>query len=230
MDSRGETGYAFVRDGENIETRRILRVSTNLMLIIGLVGGVASGKSLVAEIFHSLGCEVIDADRIGHEALKTADIVAAVGNRWPVVIDVEGRINRSVLAEIVFRSNDASKNLGFLESLLHPIIEDEVNRKLSELSDAGVAAVVLDAPVLLESGWHQKCNKIVFVDAPLELRIERATTRGWQPDELTRREEHQLDIVLKKKHATDIIINTADKTLLEQQVRQLLESWGITFR
>lgn len=197
------------------------------MLVIGIIGGVASGKSLVAEIFQQLGCQVIHADRIGHEALRSPEVISAVRNRWPMVIDSDGNINRSSLGDIVFRSDDSEKNLAILESLTHPIIQQEVDRKIKELEKSGATAVILDAPVLLESGWQDKCDKLVFVDTPLKLRVERSMARGWLTDELEIRESKQMDIDMKKSFATDFLSNDSDQTLLKLQIRQLLDRWGV---
>lgn len=197
------------------------------MLVIGIVGGVASGKSLVAEIFQQLGCEKIDADSIGHDVLAKPEVIEAVKNRWPSLISPDGQIIRPLLADHVFRANDSRKNLAFLESLVHPIIEAEVDQEVQNFKKSGIRAVVLDAPLLLETGWQEKCNKIVFVDSPLELRKERAIARGWQPDEIIKREQSQMDIQIKKNHATDLVLNSSDLNLLKTQVFQLLTSWGI---
>lgn len=197
------------------------------MLVIGIVGGVASGKSLAAEIFQQLGCERIDADSIGHEVLAKPEVIEVLKNRWPSLISSDGQIVRPLLADHVFRANDSRKNLEFLESLVHPIIEAEVDQKIRNFKKSGIMAVVLDAPLLLEKGWQKKCNKIVFVDSPSELRKERAIDRGWLPDEIIKREQSQMDIQTKKTHATDLISNSSDLNLLKTEIFQLLTSWGI---
>ena len=92
------------------------------MLVIGLAGGVASGKSLVARCFEHFGAIVLDADRIGHEVLKEPDVIAAVESQWGKTVLKDGKIDRRALGQIVFGSTDCNTNhLEILERITHPL-------------------------------------------------------------------------------------------------------------
>lgn len=197
------------------------------MLVIGLIGGIASGKSFVANCFRDLGAEVIFADEIGHRVLENVDVIKAIRQEWPQVIDASGNVCRSDLAKVVFRLPHHQLNLEKLERLTHFRIGEQIDIELANLHAKGCLAVVLDAPVLIEAGWFSKCNKIVMVDAPLEVRRQRALARGWPSDELERRERAQLSLAQKEKFATDIIRNDASPEETKSQVCQIWRNWGL---
>ncbi|MHC4154422.1 MAG: dephospho-CoA kinase, partial [Planctomycetota bacterium] len=145
--------------------------------IIGILGGVASGKSTVAAEFAGLGCAVIDADKIAHELLDNEDIrgkiVSCFGQSF---LDAAGRIVRGKLADIVFA--DAGK-LARLNDIIHPLVLAEAERLIEHYSgQAGIKAIVLDMPLLVEVGWHKRCKKLVFVDCQANLRAARAGKMG----------------------------------------------------
>jgi dephospho-CoA kinase len=200
------------------------------MLVIGLIGGIASGKSFVANCFRELGAEVISADEIGHRVLENIDVVRAIQQEWPQVIDSSGKISRSELAKVVFRATDHSVNLEKLERLTHPRISEQIDMELARLQSAGCAAVVLDAPVLIEAGWAAKCNRVVMVEAPLDVRRSRALGRGWRADELERREQVQSSLARKREFATDIIRNDISPEETRSQVSQTWLKWGLAPR
>lgn len=196
------------------------------MLVIGLIGGIASGKSFIASCFHDLGASVLNADELGHRVLEQPDVVRVIQNNWPTAVDADGKVSRSVLAEIVFRSNDRCQ-LNTLERITHPRISELINIEIVRLRKLGCPAVVLDAPVMVEAGWASKCDKIVFIDSPLELRQKRALARGWTADELGRRELAQLSLSEKRSLATDSILNGTDPEKTRFQCRQLWNAWGL---
>jgi dephospho-CoA kinase len=197
------------------------------MLVIGLIGGIASGKSFVAACFQELGAQILNADQIGHCVLENSNVIGSIRREWPDAVDAKGQVDRKILAEIVFRLPDRGSNLKKLESWTHPLIGQEIDRKLAELRMAGCQAVVLDAPVLLEAGWNSRCQKLVFIDAPLEQRKSRAFTRGWVADELETREGSQLSLQEKRSFATDFIHNGTSEQETRDQVRALWLSWGL---
>lgn len=172
------------------------------MKTIGLVGGVASGKSVVAQLFVELGAGLLDADRMGHEVLATdADVHAALIGRWGSgIVRPDGTIDRSAIAAHVFGDTPSAKaEREFLESVLHPRIQAALDGKKRDFAAAGSPAVVLDAPLLLEAGWAPQCDLIVMVDSPRETRLARARNRGWNEAEFARREASQWPV--EKKHA-----------------------------
>ncbi len=188
--------------------------------VVGLIGGIGSGKSAVAELFAEMGGYVIDADRLGHEALRQPDIAAQVVQRWgPRVIDSGGGVNRRLLAKIVF--NDPAQRQA-LEALVFPWIERRIQEELIKADqDPEAAFIVLDAAILLETGWGRVCDQLVFVDAPQALRLERlAASRGWTADEVAAREQAQMGLEEKKAHAQTVIANAGDLAQTRSQVEQ----------
>src|SRR5215218_2373020 len=124
------------------------------MKILGLLGGVASGKSTVANMFRDLGAAVLDADRAGHEILRMPAIRAAVGGRWgSTVVGPDGEIDRKAVAKIVFAPPpDGPRELAELERITHPEIRKRLLAEAEQLAQTGVPVVILDAPVMLKSG------------------------------------------------------------------------------
>ncbi|MDI6449831.1 dephospho-CoA kinase [Anaerobaca lacustris] len=186
--------------------------------VLGIVGGIASGKSAVAAEFGRLGCAVVDADAIARQALETPAIREAIVERFgPGVLAGAGQIDRRTLAEIVF--GDTAK-LQALNAIVHPF----VLRRAEELiarhrRDPGVKAVVLDMPLLVEVGWADRCDRIVFVRCDRARRVERAG-RGRSMDErnIEIRENLQISLDTKAALADNTIDNNSDFSALVRQV------------
>ncbi len=200
------------------------------MVVIGIVGGVASGKSTVAGHFQHLGAIAIDVDRVGHEVLGDRQVQRAARRRWgDGVFDPEGNIDRSTLGRIVFAAApDGPEQLAWLEELTHPRIAERLGRQIESERRAGRAkVVVLDAAVLLKAGWHRLCDKIVLVDSPLEVRLARARQRGWSDEQFFAREAAQVPLELARRRADVVIDNSASldetKGCVEQFWRTLSE-------
>ena len=199
------------------------------MLVIGIAGGVASGKSLVTHCFQHFGATVFDGDRIGHKVLQQAVLIQQIVDHFGDGILCDGQIDRSRLAHIVFaKAPEGPSALKRLESITHPAIGEEILSKL-ELArqDSNCQACVLDAPVMFKAGWDKLCNKLVFVDASLEIRKNRALDRGWDNNELAKREANQVSIATKRNRATDIIDNSHTKETTFQQAVDLWLAWGL---
>jgi dephospho-CoA kinase len=164
------------------------------MITIGLIGGVASGKSTVAQQFVDCGAVILDADRVGHEVLREPAVIEQLVARWgPQILTTASEISRSAVAKIVFApSGEAERQ--FLNSVTHPRIAARLAAQLEELRQTKCPAAVLDAALLLEAGWDRLCDQVVFVDAPQEQRFARARSRGWDGGELARREAPQLPL------------------------------------
>jgi dephospho-CoA kinase len=197
------------------------------MLVIGLAGGVASGKSLVARCFQHFGATILDADRIGHDVLRESEVIAAIQSRWGEAVFRDGEIDRSALGRIVFDSNQRESNeLAHLELITHPRIGEAIRSRLVRL-ESETPAVVLDAPVMFKAGWDQMCDKIVFVDADASIRQRRARRRGWSEDELARREALQMPIAEKRARSTDSIDNSQSREATYEQARRLWRAWEL---
>ena len=196
------------------------------MVVIGLVGGVASGKSFVASCFEELGASILDADKIGHEVLQQPEVISAICVEWPDVVLIDGQIDRASLAAIVFdESNESS--LEKLQEITHPIIGKRIEERLKLFRSAGCKAAVLDASVLLKAGLQSQCDKIVFVDVDLETRKKRVACRGWPADELDKRERNQTSVEQKRELATDVLDNFGLPEETRKQVSVLWNQWGL---
>ena len=196
------------------------------MILIGILGGVASGKSEVSRRLRSLGAAVLDADRVGHAVLREAEVRQAVQRRWgEAVLDAAGEIDRRKVAEIVFAVAPESRaELTFLEQLTHPLIGQRLQEQLAELHREGVRAAVLDAPVMLKAGWDRLCQRIVFVDAPRDVRLARARQRGWTEADFAAREAAQESLETKRSRADVTLDNSLTRRHLYTQVDRFWRS------
>ncbi len=194
------------------------------MKVIGIAGGIASGKSSIADGFRKLGVEILDADRIAHEVLREADVKRTLTDRWgKTILDDRGEINRSAVARIVFASPpDGPRELAFLEQIVHPRIGHRLRDRLDGYAASGAKAVVLDAAVMFKAGWDKYCDQIVFVDAPREVRLQRARKRGWSDENFAAREEAQ-ESMEEKRSRSDVVIDNSGSP--EDTQRQLREFW-----
>lgn len=182
------------------------------MIVLGVVGGIASGKSLVSRRLEQLGARVLDADRIGHRVLREPEVERAIRGRWgDRVFDADGRVDRARLAAIVFGGlPDHREELNHLEKLTHPRIRQSLRDTMTRMARTDANSVlVLDAPLLLEAGWDQLCDKILFVDAPRWLRLQRAGQRGWTEADFDAREAAQASVESKRLRANIVIDNSS---------------------
>jgi dephospho-CoA kinase len=188
--------------------------------VIGGSGAIASGKSEVARRLAARGALLLDADAIGHQVLHEPQVQQALQARWgDSVLHPDGTVNRRAVAERVFGGTAThQQERRFLEQTTHP----RIGRRLAEMiehSRAGEApAVVLDAALLFEAGWDRLCDVLLFVDAPLELRRQRALRRGWDTAQLLAREAAQADPEHKRQRAQMVVDNSRDGEYLEAQL------------
>jgi dephospho-CoA kinase len=189
--------------------------------LIGVAGGIASGKSLVTDQLRALGAAVIVADETAHEVLKLDEVKQAARQRWgEAIFTPQGEIDRSRLGKIVFASTpEAHAELEYLEQLVHPRVRQITHRQIDLLArDPQTQAIVLDVPLLFESGWDAACDTIVFVDAPREARVSRAAQRGWTAEEFDRRELAQDSLASKRDRSSVVIDNSGTKMATQAQV------------
>lgn len=190
--------------------------------VIGLAGGIGSGKSTVGRMLAQLGCLVIDSDARAKAALDRPEVRETLVGWWgPGVLGPDGRINRAHVATIVFGSPAERQRL---EKLVHPIVRQDRAQIIAEAAGGAFRAVVVDAPLLFEAGVDAECDRILFVDAPEDQRQARVTrTRGWDRAELARREAAQLPLEEKRRRSTGVVINDRDEVQLQMRVREALE-------
>ena len=197
--------------------------TTSSMPVIGLVGGIGSGKSTVAKAFADLGCVVSDSDKSGAQALQAPTVVKELVSWWgDEVLDETGRVDRKKVAKIVFQDADTRSKL---EGLIHPMIHQD-RRQLIEKArnDGGIRAVIVDAPLLYEAGVDSECDAVVFVQTPKRMRVQRVSEgRGWDESELDRREKAQMGLEQKRNRADYVVANGGPIDELPAQVSQILE-------
>jgi dephospho-CoA kinase len=199
--------------------------------VIGLIGGIGSGKSTVAQAFARRGAKVIVGDALGHEALRQPDVRAQLVGRWgPQVLDGAGEVDRRKVAAIVFAKNPQARDeLRALESFVFPWIGRRAREEIDAArADGRSRLVVLDAAVMLEAGWNNVCDRLVYVHAPREVRLGRlAERRGWSAKEVEEREGAQRSLTEKATRADDAVDNSGSPEQVQRQVDDLLHRWGL---
>lgn len=192
------------------------------MYLIGLTGGIASGKSTVSKMLSELGAYIVDADKLAREVARPGtpawkDIVVRFGSG---IINANGEIDRKLLGKIVF---DDSLARADLEQITHPWIKAEVEAAIKRAEEADYAAAVLDVPLLIETGWHNLVQSVwvVFVDEKTQ--VERLMARdNLNYDSAMARINAQLSLKEKVKYA-DVVINNS--TSIESTQNQVQEAW-----
>lgn len=189
--------------------------------IIGILGGIGSGKSTIAAMFGDLGCKVIQSDQQVRDAYADPQIRRMIRQWWgDEAFDSAGQVRRDWIANLIFADPEQRRRL---EQLLHPWVASARDKIMQAADDAQVLAFVWDTPLLIEAGWDRQCDVLVFVKAPFEQRLGRVRqNRGWDEDQLRKRENLQTPLDKKEKISDYVISNTADLEFARGQVRQVL--------
>ena len=192
------------------------------MVVIGVTGGVGTGKSTVAKMFQSLGAVVLDADAMAHQAMEPGtpawrQIVKAFGER---ILNDDQTVNRKRLAAIVFGNAPQRKRL---EAILHPQVLRSITQEVRRARRArGIAAVVLDVPLLIEAGGQDLVDVLVVVTAPPTLTRERLQRQhGWSDEETTARIGAQWKLSAKVALADDVVDNSDGVDATRTQVKRI---------
>ena len=191
------------------------------MRVIGLTGGIGSGKSTVSQFLAELGAVILDADKVGHEAFKPdseiwRQVVAAFGRQ---ILTPDGNIDRKKLGNIVFGNPES---LSRLNQIMHPRMYALVKAQLEEYRRQGTRVVVLEAPLLLEAGWTSLVDEVWVTTAPEATVLKRLEKRtGLSQAESLARLRSQLPSEERVRQA-DVIINTdCDLDELKAKVKEL---------
>jgi dephospho-CoA kinase len=191
-------------------------------MVLGIVGGLAGGKSTVAGLLAARGAAVIDADRIGHEVLERAEVRAALCCAFGEgILDAKGHVERRRLAEAVFGDGERVEKLN---GIVHPPILEEIRERVEEIKRLRRAPlIVLDAALLVETGLHEElCEALLYVDTPQPLRRERARNgRQMPPEQFDKRAQAQMAPEEKRTLADYIVTNGGSLEELETQIGKL---------
>ena len=194
------------------------------MLVIGLTGGIGTGKSEVARLLQSLGAAVISADEVGHEAY------APNSESWHEVVDTfgkeilqpSGEIDRQKLGAVVFSD---PQQLEKLNAIMHPRMAGMVADRIQVLRDQGVSTVVVEAALLFEAGWDSLVDEVWTTDSSVESVVERLQARnGMDEKEVRRRIGSQMDRAERIERSDLVVDNSGDVSALEQTVSALWEN------
>lgn len=199
------------------------------MVTLGIVGGIGSGKSWVSNYLAQKGCCWFDADQVTHRILDSGEfsIVEQLRARWLInnsgfatreglprsQILIDGKLSRPNIASIVF---NFPTELRFLEAVLKPHLDRQLNSFLADIAEDFIPIVIIDAPLLYEIGWESKCNRVLFVDSSMENRIARLALRvGFSKEEAEKNIELResaltIPLLVKKKRASFIFSNNGD--------------------
>lgn len=194
------------------------------MLVIGLTGGIGTGKSEVARLLQSLGAAVISADEVGHEAY------APNSESWREVVDTfgkeilqpSGEIDRQKLGAIVFSD---PQQLEKLNAIMHPRMARMVADRIQVLRDQGASTVVVEAALLFEAGWDSLVDEVWTTDSSVESVVERLQARnGMDEKEARRRIDSQMDPAERIERSDLVVDNSSDVSALEQTVMALWDN------
>jgi len=194
------------------------------MLIVGLTGGIASGKSLVTRVFRDLGAHIIDADKIVHSLLSTGqgvcrEVIAHFGKDVGLP---DGSVDRRKLGEIVFNHPEER---AWLNQCIHPRVFEAYQIQVRHLEERQPGAiVVLDAALLIETGYHRHMDKLIVVHADQKDQVKRLMERDrFTLEQALARISSQMPLAEKRKYADYVIENTGTREETEHQARELFE-------
>lgn len=196
------------------------------VLRVGLTGGIAAGKSVVARRLAALGARVVDHDLLAREVVATgtpglAQVAEAFG---PTVLTPDGGLDRSALAALVFSDPRARERLN---ATIHPLVRDAAAQEHRAAVEGGARVVVHDIPLLVETGQAGHMDVLVVVDAPPELRVRRLVDdRGMTAEQAWARLAAQADDEERREVADVVLDGSGTAAELEAQVDRLWESWG----
>ncbi len=192
-------------------------------IVIGIAGGVGSGKSTVARAFERRGFLVSDSDAQTGSVLRAQEVKDQLRAWWgDGVIDPSGEVDRSAVARIVFADEEERRRL---EGLIHPRLHKTRRALITRAARLGTPGVIIDAPLLFEAGVDAECDAVVFVETPRETRLERVkASRGWDAEELDRREKAQMPLERKRERSDYVVINAGHAEDLDPEVSRVLEA------
>lgn len=197
--------------------------SVKKFLKVGLTGGIASGKSTVAVILRRFGAQIIDADEVGHRVMEPGhpaygEVLRCFGQG---ILAPDGSINRRLLGDIVFGNSEARRKL---ENILHPRMIKKIKRDVRDFRSKGISPIIIEAAVLVETGNHECCDRVVVVYTPVEMQMARLRHRdNLGIDDIIARLDAQLPWTQKLEVADFVIDNSGSQDQTREQVTRVWE-------
>jgi dephospho-CoA kinase len=191
-------------------------------LIIGVTGGIGSGKTAATDLFAELGITVVDADQMSREVVKpgTAALEAIAAHFGTEILLADGSLDRRRLREVIFNDTAAKT---WLESLLHPRIRDEI---ITRLNNSQSTYTILASPLLFETNQHELCSRVLVIDAPESMQLSRTISRDGSDSEVVQAiMASQLSRTERLSKADDVIVNDQDLQALQQAVKSLHQKY-----
>ena len=189
-------------------------------MLVGLTGGIGSGKSTVARMLVERGAVLIDADVVARQVVEpgTPGFDAVVERFGPGVVGPDGHLDRPKIADVVFADEAARQDLN---DITHPLVGEEMMRRVDEAPDDAI--VVMDIPLLAEGGKDRASGypAVIVVEAPRNVRLERLVTRGMDREDALARMERQASDEARREIATHVIDNSGDLATLEEHVAEV---------
>jgi dephospho-CoA kinase len=189
------------------------------MILVGITGIIGSGKTTVSSMLSQEGIPVIDLDKLGKEVTDYEEVVRNIQEVFGVEYIVNNKADIAKLREIAFVDTATRKKL---EGIIHPRAGSELWKRIDQLKAEGVPAVIVDAPLLFETGLYKKLDKVVVVSADMDKIKERLRLRGMGEEDANRRLPHQIPLAEKEKMADHILYNNGTEEDLRKELKTLL--------
>jgi dephospho-CoA kinase len=195
------------------------------VVVIGVCGLPAGGKSAVAKFLEKFGALRVDADTIARKVLESPEVTAQVVRQFGAsVLGTDGKIDRPRLGSIVFGDDEsAGAALRYLESIVHPLTRCDIRIAVEQAMTDRRPVAVLDIPLLFEGGWDAWCDEVWFVDTPRASNLEFARQRGWDAETLDRRIARQISAGEKRRLSTQVVENRGSL----DDLGSTIESWWL---
>jgi dephospho-CoA kinase len=198
------------------------------MILVGITGIIGSGKTTVSSMLSQEGIPVIDLDRLGKEVTDYEEVVGDIEEAFGADYIVNKKADIAKLREIAFVDTETRRKL---ENIIHPRAGAELWKRIERLKTEGASVVIVDAPLLYETGLHKLLDKVVVVSAEMDKIMERLKLRGMDEEDTSRRLPHQIPLSEKEKMADHILYNNGTEEDLRKGLRALLiriKEWEVS--